>query len=290
MSTLKQNFIFLSVLFLISKSVLSCSEKSQSTVSKKNKNVKKVDAQVSLAKNFKDTIKGIYSNAGKKLPYTLLNFNDSLSTEKKSFVIFLHGAGERGEDNKSHLAVGLPNFVATLKKSGLKNFVVLAPQCALNERWVDVDWSTTAHQMKKIPYWPMNLALSAMDSIINTIPNLDTNRIYVTGLSMGGYGTWEMVQRRPNFFAAAIPICGGGDKTLAKSLTKIPIWCFHGSKDKAVPVVRTTDMYNSIKKEISSNPLKIKMTLYENKGHLIWNETYDNLELINWMLSQRKNP
>ena len=106
---------------------------------------------------------------------------------------------------------------------------------------------------------------------------------------MGGYGTWEMLQRRPEFFAAAIPICGGGDKLQASKLTQIPIWAFHGTKDKAVPVIRTTDMYQSIKTATKLNPLRIKMTLYENKGHLIWNETYDNSEVIQWLLTQRKS-
>jgi len=180
-------------------------------------------------------------------------------------------------------------LVNSLKKAGLKNFVVLAPQCPLNERWVDVDWSTTSHVMKKNPHWPMDLVLSLMDSITGSNVNFDTTRFYVTGLSMGGYGSWEVLQRRPDVFAAAVPICGGGDKLLGRSLVKIPIWMFHGTKDKAVPVVRTTDMFTSIKNELGSYPLKAKMTIYENKGHLIWNETYDNQEVIKWLISQRKN-
>ncbi|MFM7661377.1 MAG: hypothetical protein ACKO6A_01795 [Bacteroidota bacterium] len=124
----------------------------------------------------------------------------------------------------------------------MNNFVVLAPQCPLNERWVDVDWSTTSHVMKKNPHRPMDLVLSLMDSITGSNVNFDSTRFFVTGLSMGGYGTWEVLQRRPEMFTAAIPICAGGDKLLGKSLVKIPIWMFYGTKDKDVPVTRTTDI------------------------------------------------
>jgi len=238
---------------------------------------------------FKDTTKGFYSKNEKKIAYSQLSYNLDSTDKNVSLILFLHGAGERGIDNEAHLKVGLPNLVNSLKKAGLKNFVVLAPQCPLNERWVDVDWSTTSHVMKKNPHWPMDLVLSLMDSITGSNVNFDTTRFYVTGLSMGGYGSWEVLQRRPDVFAAAVPICGGGDKLLGRSLVKIPIWMFHGTKDKAVPVVRTTDMFTSIKNELGSYPLKAKMTIYENKGHLIWNETYDNQEVIKWLISQRKN-
>jgi predicted peptidase len=106
---------------------------------------------------------------------------------------------------------------------------------------------------------------------------------------MGGFGTWEMIQRRPYFFAAAIPVCGGGDANLGKILIKMPIWAFHGAKDKAVPVIRTIDMFNNIKKEIGSSPIKIKMQIYESKGHFIWNEVYTNAEVINWLIKQKRD-
>lgn len=277
----------LSVLFsvLMTFGAISCSSEPNETETTVNlKPPKRMLKQTIL----KDTIKGIYSKSGKRIAYTQLTYNLDSTENFFSFILFLHGAGERGLDNQAHLKVGLPNLVNSLKKSGLKNFIVLAPQCSLNERWVDCDWSATSHVMKKNPHWPLDLVFSLMDSITTSNPNFDTTRFYVTGLSMGGYGTWEVLQRRPTMFAAAIPICGGGDKTLAKSLVNIPIWMFHGTKDKAVPFIRTTDMFNSIKKEAGST-LKAKMTIYENKGHLIWNETYDNQEVIKWFVTQRKN-
>jgi predicted peptidase len=281
---------FLTLIILVFCSVFfSCSARETNEKTGLIKNKKSTNKE--MGKQFEDTIQSVFSskdnNQFHQLPFSLIQSFDSTSQEKTTLIVFLHGAGERGMDNKSHLKVGLPNFIQSLKKQGLKNFVVFAPQCPTNERWVDADWTAASHIMKPEPHWPMASALSVIDSLVGSIQNLDDKRIYITGLSMGGYGTWEMIQRRPDFFAAAIPICGGGDKLQASKLTEVPIWAFHGTKDKAVPVIRTTDMYESIKTATKENPLRIKMTLYENKGHLIWNETYDNSEVIKWLLAQR---
>jgi len=286
MSSFFQNMLFILFSVSLTFGAISCSSEPLATKTVVNGNPPNGNSKQPI---FKDTTKGFYSKNEKKIAYSQLSYNLDSTDKNVSLILFLHGAGERGIDNEAHLKVGLPNLVNSLKKAGLKNFVVLAPQCPLNERWVDVDWSTTSHVMKKNPHWPMDLVLSLMDSITGSNVNFDTTRFYVTGLSMGGYGSWEVLQRRPDVFAAAVPICGGGDKLLGRSLVKIPIWMFHGTKDKAVPVVRTTDMFTSIKNELGSYPLKAKMTIYENKGHLIWNETYDNQEVIKWLISQRKN-
>jgi predicted peptidase len=284
----KNNFMTL-VILVFCTAVYSCSAKETSIKSSSLENNQFTDTVIAKQKD--DTIQSVFFSKDRQhlLPFSLIQSFDSTSNEKTTLIIFLHGAGERGFDNSSHLKVGLPSLIQNLQKQGLKNYVIFAPQCPTNERWVDVDWTATSHIMKPEPHWPMTSALSVIDSLVGAIQNLDIKRIYVTGLSMGGYGTWEMIQRRPDYFAAAIPICGGGDKLQASKLTNIPIWAFHGTKDKAVPVVRTTDMYQSIKAATKLNPLRIKMTLYENKGHLIWNETYDNSEVIQWLLTQRKS-
>jgi predicted peptidase len=235
-----------------------------------------------------DTVKKVFKHGDHKLHYTILQYVDSVPKEKIPLVVFLHGSGERGNDNIAQLKVGLPNLIQSFKKEGMNQFMVLAPQCPENQLWSDADWTQPAHVMKKNMLWTLESIFSIIDSITQNNPWVDTNRIYVTGLSMGGFGTWEMIQRRPDFFAAAIPICGGGDKTQVKDLVQLPIWAFHGRKDKAVMVGRTTDMYSAIQKEVGSGKLKIKMTIYESKGHLIWNDTYDNAEVVQWLLSQSK--
>ena len=285
---MKNNFLTLIILVFCT-AVYSCSAKETTMKSRSIENNHSTKNEIVEQQD--DTIQSVFFSKDRQhlLPFSLIKSFDSKSLDKTTLIIFLHGAGERGMDNKSHLMVGLPSLIQNLKKQGLKNYVVFAPQCPTNERWVDTDWTATSHIMKPEPHWPMTSALNVIDSLVGAIQNLDINRIYVTGLSMGGYGTWEMIQRRPDYFAAAIPICGGGDKLQASKLTNIPIWAFHGTKDKAVPVVRTTDMYQSIKAATKLNPLRIKMTLYENKGHLIWNETYDNSEVVQWLLTQRKS-
>ncbi len=289
MYLLVKNYFLTLIILVFCTVVYSCSAKE--TTKKSRSIVNNHSAKKEIVEQQDDTIQSVFFSKDRQhiLPFSLIQSFDTTSLEKTTLIIFLHGAGERGMDNSSHLKVGLPNLIKTLKKQGLKNYVVFAPQCPTNERWVDVDWTATSHIMKPEAHWPMTSALNVIDSLVGAIKNLDDKRIYVTGLSMGGYGTWEMLQRRPEFFAAAIPICGGGDKLQASNLTKIPIWAFHGTKDKAVPVIRTTDMYQAIRTATKLNPLRIKMTLYENKGHLIWNETYDNSEVIQWLLTQRKS-
>lgn len=280
-----QKIMFVILTLITSKTLMSCSSDL-----KENKQTFSSKPLILSDKYIlvRDTIKAIYTKNDSRIAYTQLNYNLDTADKNTAFILFLHGAGERGIDNEVHLKVGLPNLVHSLKKAGLKNFVILAPQCPLNERWVDVDWTTTSHVMTKNPHWPLDLVFSLMDSITKGNSTFDKTRFYITGLSMGGYATWEALQRRPDFFSAAIPICGGGDITLGKSLVNIPIWMFHGKNDKAVPVIRTIEMFNAIKKDLGSLPLKAKMTIYENKGHLIWNDTYDNLEVINWLLTQKK--
>ena len=100
---------------------------------------------------------------------------------------------------------------------------------------------------------------------------------------MGGYGTWDLIQRKPDFFAAAIPICGGADENYASRLTKLPIWAFHGDQDGAVPLIRSTRMISAIR-DAGGSP---KMTIYPGVGHNSWSATYANTEVLKWMFSQR---
>ena len=116
--------------------------------------------------------------------------------------------------------------------------------------------------------------------------SIDATRLYVTGLSMGGYGTWDALQRYPDRFAAAVPICGGGDVKQAKKIAQIPIWAFHGDKDTAVPVERTRSMIAALK-EAGGMP---KYTEYPDVGHDSWTATYKDPALHEWMFAQRLKP
>ena len=115
---------------------------------------------------------------------------------------------------------------------------VIAPQCPEGKKWVEIDWSADSHTMPAEPSEPLAAVFELVDTLLKTQP-IDAKRIYITGLSMGGYGTWDAIQRRPDMFAAAVPVCGGGDPALAKQIQFTPIWAFHGDQDQAVKVKRS---------------------------------------------------
>jgi predicted peptidase len=131
----------------------------------------------------------------------------------------------------------------------------------------------------------MRMAFEAIDAYIENPENqVDSKRIYVMGLSMGGYGTWDAIQRRPNFFAAAVPICGGGDTSLAPRLTKLPIWAWHGDQDKVIKPSRSRDMIDAIKK-IGGTP---KYSEIKGRGHNSWLDCWKSQEMWTWLYSQKK--
>jgi predicted peptidase len=115
---------------------------------------------------------------------------------------------------------------------------------------------------------------------------VDKERIYVTGLSMGGYGTWALAAYSPNRFAALVPICGGGDPSTARRLSHIAIWDFHGAKDSTVPIEQSERMVEALKKSGSD----VKFTVYPQAGHDSWTEAYNTPELYEWLLQQKRVP
>lgn len=129
----------------------------------------------------------------------------------------------------------------------------------------------------------MALTIGLLQKLQATLP-VDTARIYITGLSMGGFGTWDIVQRMPNTFAAAMPVCGGGDTEMANAIKNVPIWVFHGGSDNVVKTSRSRDMIAALKKA-GGKPL---YTEYKGVGHVCWGQTYANKEVLNWLFGQRK--
>jgi len=232
--------------------------------------------------------KKIHYNAwGDSLLYRMLEPRVSFAscsdtTIKYPLVLFLHGAGERGNDNEKQLIHGAKIFV---NQANLINFpcFAIAPQCPENYRWAETDWTLASHTLPEEISFPAKLTMELIDEIIKNYP-IDTSRIYITGLSMGGFGTWDLISRFPEKFAAAIPICGGADLKYAPTVKNIPIWAFHGAKDKLVKVSRTRNMIFLIRKEGG----KPKYTEYPSLGHFSWNAAYSTKNLLQWMFSQSK--
>ena len=227
----------------------------------------------------------VYKNEkGETLNYRLMVPKDysPSGTEKYPLVLFLHGAGERGNDNTKQLVHGTKDFATDTNREKFPCFVI-APQCPDGKKWSEVDWSADTHKQPEESI-SLKLTRELMASLEKEF-RIDTKRLYVTGLSMGGYGTWDLVSRTPDLFAAAIPVCGGGDETQAERLTKLPIWVFHGDKDTAVKPERSRRMVEAIKKAGGSP----KYTEYPNVGHDSWSKTYSNPDVIAWLFAQRKS-
>ncbi|MCK5175736.1 MAG: prolyl oligopeptidase family serine peptidase [Planctomycetes bacterium] len=216
------------------------------------------------AQSFKKTItKTIASKYLHFLPEAY-GKSDKEGDEKWPLMMFLHGAGERGNNLELLKKLGPPKIVETDKDFP---FIVVSPQCP-KESW-----------------WPAEeeLLINLLDSIIEKY-DVDPDRVYLTGLSMGGYGTWHLGCAYPDRFAAIVPICGGGSKILACKLKYVPVWAFHGAKDSTVPLRESQDMVDRLKKCGGD----VKLTIYPEAGHDSWTETYDNPQLYKWLLSYRK--
>lgn len=186
--------------------------------------------------------------------------------EKKQgwpMVLFLHGAGERGSDLNKVKVHGPPKIVQQQKDFP---FIVVSPQCPKDDWWTD----------------KVEVLINLVDDIVARY-GVDTERIYLTGLSMGGYGTWALASKYPKRFAAIAPICGGGNRIMAFRLKDVPVWSFHGAKDRVVPLKQSEEMVNAIKDRGGN----AKLTVYPDAGHDSWTETYNNAELYEWFLKHR---
>lgn len=204
-----------------------------------------------------------------KLDYLLALPKDYDSQDSWPLVLFLHGAGERGNDLNRVKVHGPPKLVEAGKEFP---FILVSPQCP-NE--------PQGSGGRRRGGWWEPVALTAMLDDIVARHKVDRNRIYVTGLSMGGFGTWNLAAHTPYRFAAIAPICGGGDPRTCERIAGIPAWVFHGGKDNVVPLDRSQQMVDALK--AAGNDAKF--TIYPDAGHDSWTETYDNPEFYEWLLS-----
>ncbi len=222
--------------------------------------------------------------SGETISYRIYLPKSIPAGKKLPLVLFLHGAGERGNDNSSQLKHGVMPLIKFCTSTNAPA-IILAPQCPNDMQWVNVPWSEKSHTMPAEPSQPMKLALALLREKMKTLP-VDSARVYVTGLSMGGYGTWDAIQREPALFAAAMPVCGGGDTACAPAIKHIPIWVFHGEQDGAVPVERSRDMF----KALQACGSKAQYREYPGAGHDVWSSTYDDPAVLAWFFAQRLKP
>ena len=224
-----------------------------------------------------------YPIEGEKfLPYRVYSPKGVDNASRMPLVVFMHGAGERGHDNERQLLHGARDLLRySIERQ--EPMIIVAPQVPLDERWVDVVWDERVHRMPEHPSESMGLLMGLLTELMSD-SRVDPNRVYLTGLSMGGFGTWDLIARWPDTFAAALPVCGGGDTDSAVRIKNIPVWAFHGSDDAVVIPERSRDMIQALQ-QVGSNP---RYTEYPGVGHDSWTETYQNFEVLDWFFSQRR--
>jgi len=206
------------------------------------------------------------------------------TSRKYPLIIFLHGSGERGNDNESQLNYGIVNLAQDKITSSYPAFII-APQCPLNMNWANILPGKNGDDIRMLPSpsKPMQLLIELVQKLKKDFP-IDTNRIYITGLSMGGFGVYDAIERYPNLFAAAIPVCGAGDTSKATAIAHIPIWIFHGSEDPTVSPVYSLQMLTALTKA-GAHP---GFTQYPEVGHFSLRGAYTDLQTITWMFRQHK--
>ncbi len=182
--------------------------------------------------------------------------------EKWPMILFLHGAGERGSDLEYVKRHGVSRIVEEQEDFP---FIVASPQCPRGQ------------------YWSVPLLSALLDEVIDTY-RVDPDRVYLTGISMGGYGTWHLAAAQPHQFAAIAPICGGGNPVEACNLKDLTVWAFHGARDTVVPLSESEEMVEALK-ACGGN---VKFTVYPEADHDSWTQTYNNPVLYDWFLQHRK--
>jgi predicted peptidase len=193
------------------------------------------------------------------------------SDKKWPLILFLHGSGERGTNVQKVAVHGPPKVAPTMKDFP---FIVISPQCASGENWND------------------DALLGLLDEVMVKFP-VDENRVYLTGLSMGGFGTWSLMGTAPQRFAAAAPICGGGNPLRLRlrspekqaALKALPVWAFHGAKDTTVQLKESEVMVEALQKLGATD---VKLTVYPEAQHDSWTQTYANPEFYKWLLSHER--
>ena len=242
-----------------------------------------------------ETFKG--SN-GTEIPYRLYVPENYNPNKKYSFLLFLHGAGNRGSDNKNQISQHMGMILRILNGETAEidgksvkladEVIILIPQCAGSNQWVDTPWGKTPDPSYNVDEIPQSASMTAVLELVDKLKssyNLDTNKFYASGLSMGGFGVWDLLMRYPDMFAAAVPMGSAADLSKANVLKNIPIWTFHQILDTRVASEGTVN----IVKELVKAGGDIKFTAYFEKQHDAWTKGYAEKDLLNWLFSHKNN-
>jgi len=246
-----------------------------------------IDAQNDSPPKTGEYLNMTYERNGKTLNYRIMYPNDFDSSKSYPVVLFFHGMGERGSDNEKQLIHGSKFFKDSIDRYPA---IVIFPQCPVNDYWSNL-YRPDEGGAKRVytfyydrePNPSMSLVISLVDELMEK-PFTDKSRLYVSGLSMGGMGTFEYSYRMQDKVAAAMPICGGGPREKAKDMTQVPYWIFHGVKDDVVNPRYSIAMTKAIQQAGG----KAKITLFANANHNSWDPAFEDPEFLSWMFSKRR--
>lgn len=227
-------------------------------------------------------------SASQSLPYRLFIPKGYTASKKYPIMVTLHGAGERGTDDSLQLKYKFGLMWADSEAQAIRESFVLAPQCPPSpNQWVNRPWDSASYDFSKVS---ISTSMQAVVNILDSLGkefSLDQDRYYVSGMSMGGYGTWYLLMKYPTKFAAAVPVCGAGDPKTASIIKDVPIWAFHSADDNVVPVTGSRDMITALKAE-KGNPKYDEYAASLRYGHNSWDPASNTPGLAAWVLSQSK--
>jgi predicted peptidase len=233
---------------------------------------------VSAASSTNEFLVRIHASGNRTLPYRLLlplNYD-----AKKSYplLLFLHGAAARGQDNAEPLNWG-PLLLAEPWVREKFPFFLVVPQCPRTSAWTELSWGGAAQESAAL-----RLARELVTDALPKEFNIDPKRRYLTGVSMGGHAVWAVMIRRPGEFAAAVPVCAGGNaKSVTKAAAKYPVWAFHSDDDHLVPVQQARDLVKAWRAQGGT----AKYTEYTGLRHSSWKKAYADAEMFAWLLQQK---
>ncbi|HUQ65360.1 MAG TPA: dienelactone hydrolase family protein [Flavitalea sp.] len=236
--------------------------------------------------------KKVFRTGKDSLNYRIMYPSGYNVNKKYPVILFLHGAGERGADNEKQLVHGAKLFADSANRVKYPAFVIF-PQCPENDFWAKIEreqapGTDTLGGFKFISEGTIGKSLGLVVKLIDSFaktPQVNTTKIYLGGLSMGGMGTFELLWRKPRFFAAGFPICGGGDPSKVESYARnFPVWVFHGGSDPVVAVSNSRLMVNVL----SAAGANVKYSEYAGVGHDSWTNAFAEPELLEWLFKQQK--
>ncbi|MBE2247310.1 MAG: hypothetical protein IAE67_08630 [Candidatus Competibacteraceae bacterium] len=205
---------------------------------------------------------------------------------KKPLLIWLHGKGERGRDNKKPFANGAPAIYDSIQSNPDYDCFFIIPQCPLNQYWSFYDKSQPRIKQSEDTPVVQHMLMQFLKDWLVSYPNADKNRVYGMGISMGGFGIWDIAIRNPGFFAAIIPVCGGADPTLAPTLQYTPVWAWHGEKDKVVNPVFTLQMMHELF-DLQQPDMDSRLNVLQGVGHNAWDYLSQEPTLLKWLFEKK---